>query len=140
MKKRPLHRSWDILSQSVHGASCSMIEHGRATRPRGADFSQGSAGILPASAPAAIVGAARPHRPTGKRQKTSRSKTQEKRWNRRAGRPAGADLSECLCRPGGIFSAPRSGLGMAGAKQRQKDPCLEPSSLFYILKNMSLTY
>jgi hypothetical protein len=25
MKKRLLHRSWDILSQSVLGASCSMI-------------------------------------------------------------------------------------------------------------------
>ena len=26
---------------------------------------------------------------------------------------------------GGIFSAPQSGLSMAGAKQRQKGPCLE---------------
>jgi hypothetical protein len=39
LMKPLLHRSWDILSQSVHGASCSMIEHGRVMRPRGADLS-----------------------------------------------------------------------------------------------------
>jgi hypothetical protein len=33
-------------------------------------------------------------------------------------------FAECYCRICGIFSAPRSGLGMAGAKQRQKGPCL----------------
>jgi hypothetical protein len=45
-------------------------------------------------------------------------------------------FAECYCHICGIFSAPRSGLGMAGAKQRQKGPCLETefSSLSY-LKN-----
>ena len=31
---------------------------------------------------------------------------------------------ECICRASGNFSKPRSGLGMAGAKQRHMGPCL----------------
>jgi hypothetical protein len=45
LENKPLHRSWSVSLQ---------ILNGRATRPRGADSSQGSAGILPASAPTAI--------------------------------------------------------------------------------------
>jgi hypothetical protein len=32
---------------------------------------------------------------------------------------------ECICRASGNFSKPRSGLGMAGAKQRHMGPCLK---------------
>ena len=36
---------------------------------------------------------------------------------------------ECICRASGNFSKPRSGLGMAGAKQRHMGPCLKKPHL-----------
>jgi hypothetical protein len=64
MKKRLLHRSWDILSQAVHGASCSMINTVGRRGLAAPIFHKGARASCPLLRLRRSVGAAEPHRPT----------------------------------------------------------------------------
>jgi hypothetical protein len=109
----------DTSSSRSRGHLAHIFNPGGAMRPRGADLSPQA--LMRARCPRSLK--TRAGRPCPPFEKAASSITTQS-----------TDLWECICRVSGNFSKPRSGLGMAGAKQRHKGPCLGRNDYFILLQ------